>query len=151
MQCLKNDSRLSRRASVIAQRFRLGIFFMLIKILAVAIRRIFKALRVETSFFKQRMCSRFSVSLPRQFRGCLKNDAICNQQPSAQRSGRSRSRIGQTKKRNKFSQWLNCESATFSRLCGERFTHKEVVYAHLFLVVLLAACCVAEWLEGGAL
>lgn len=56
-----------------------------------------------------------------------------------------------SEKRNKFSQWFNGESATFSRLCGERFTHKEVVYAHLFLVVLLAACCVAEWLEGGAL
>ena len=54
-------------------------------------------------------------------------------------------------KRNKFSQWFNSESATFSRLYGERFTHKEVCYAHLFLVVLLAACCVAEWLEGGAL
>lgn len=54
-------------------------------------------------------------------------------------------------KRSKFSQWFNSESATFSRLCGERFTHKEVVYAHLFLVVLLAACFVAEWLEGGAL
>lgn len=54
-------------------------------------------------------------------------------------------------KRNKFSQWFDGESATFSRLCSERFTHKEVVYAHLFLVVLLAACCVAEWLEGGAL
>lgn len=54
-------------------------------------------------------------------------------------------------KRSKFSQWFNNESATFSRLCGERFTHKEVVYAHLFLVVLLAASFVAEWLEGGAL
>lgn len=56
-----------------------------------------------------------------------------------------------SEKRNKFSQWFNGESATFSRLCGERFTHKEVCYAHLFLVVLLAACFVAEWLEGGAL
>lgn len=54
-------------------------------------------------------------------------------------------------KRSKFSQWLNSESATFSRLCGERFTHKEVVLAHLFFVVFLAACIVAEWLEGGAL
>nr|DAN46155.1 MAG TPA: hypothetical protein [Caudoviricetes sp.] len=27
LQCLKNDSRLSRRASVIAQRFRLGVFY----------------------------------------------------------------------------------------------------------------------------
>ena len=56
-----------------------------------------------------------------------------------------------SEKRSKFSQWINSESATFSLLCGERFTHKEVVLVHLFLVVLLAACIVAEWLEGGAL
>lgn len=56
-----------------------------------------------------------------------------------------------SEKRSKFSQWLNSESETFSRLCGERFTHKEVVLTHLFFVVFLAARIVAEWLEGGAL
>ena len=47
--------------------------------------------------------------------------------------------------------WLHAESKTFTALCGERFTHKEVLLAHLFLIAMLVACMVAEWLEGGAL
>lgn len=54
-------------------------------------------------------------------------------------------------KRKKVKAWLNAESKTFSALCGEQFTHKEVLLAQLSIVGLLLACGVAEWLEGGAL
>lgn len=54
-------------------------------------------------------------------------------------------------KRNEFAKWLNSESEIFTLLCGERFTHREVLLMHLYLIVMLAACGVAEWLEGGAL
>ncbi|WP_036932206.1 hypothetical protein [Prevotella sp. HUN102] len=47
--------------------------------------------------------------------------------------------------------WLRAESKTFTALCGERFTHGEVLLAHLFLIAMIAACGLAEWLEGGAL
>jgi len=49
------------------------------------------------------------------------------------------------------NRWLRAESTTFTLLCGERFTHREVLLAHLFLIAMLATCGVAEWLEGGAL
>ena len=45
--------------------------------------------------------------------------------------------------------WLNAKSETFSMLCGETFTHGEVLAAHAAVVVLLLACGLAEWLEGG--
>ena len=54
-------------------------------------------------------------------------------------------------KRNEFRAWLHAESATFTALCGESFTHKEVILTHLFVIGLALACGVAEWLEGGAL
>lgn len=57
----------------------------------------------------------------------------------------------QNVKRNKLSQWLNSESEMFSAICGERFTHKEILLAHLFIVALVVFCGVAEWLEGGVL
>ena len=47
--------------------------------------------------------------------------------------------------------WLNAKSETFSALCGEKFTHKEVLLAHAACVLLIVVCGVAEWLEGGAL
>lgn len=48
--------------------------------------------------------------------------------------------------------WLNATSPAFSALCGERFTHKEVLIAHLAAAALIAACCLAEHFEkGGAL
>ena len=56
-----------------------------------------------------------------------------------------------SEKRKKVKAWLNAESKTFSALCGEQFTHKEVLLAQLSIVGLLLACGVAEWLEGGAL
>lgn len=47
--------------------------------------------------------------------------------------------------------WLGAKSKTFSALCGEDFTHKEVLLAHAACVLLIVACGVAEWLGGGAL
>lgn len=47
--------------------------------------------------------------------------------------------------------WLGAKSKTFSALCGEDFTHKEVLLANAACVLLIVACGVAEWLEGGAL
>lgn len=46
--------------------------------------------------------------------------------------------------------WLGAKSKTFSALCGEDFTHKEVLIAHAACALLIVACGVAEWLEGGA-
>jgi len=48
-------------------------------------------------------------------------------------------------------EWLGARSKTFSVLCGEEFTHKEVLLAHAACVLLIVACGVAEWLGGGAL
>ncbi len=47
--------------------------------------------------------------------------------------------------------WGARKSETFSSLCGEEFTNKEVVLTHVACVLLVLACGVAEWLEGGAL
>ena len=48
-------------------------------------------------------------------------------------------------------EWLSRKNECFSALCGEEFTNKHVLLAHLFCIGLIAACFVAEWLEGGAL
>lgn len=45
--------------------------------------------------------------------------------------------------------WLNAKSETFSMLCGETFTHGEVIVAHLAVAGLFLACGLAEWLEKG--
>lgn len=115
-------------------------------------RKQFKALWVETSFYKQRN-RRLPFRLPPHDGSVGMLIKRCNMQPTTLRTAQRSFTLKDwaSEKRSKFSQWFNGESATFSRLCGERFTHKEVCYAHLFLVVLLAACFVAEWLEGGAL
>lgn len=47
-------------------------------------------------------------------------------------------------------EWLNAKSETFSRLCQEDFTRKEVILAHLGAVVLVLVCMLASWIEGGA-
>lgn len=47
--------------------------------------------------------------------------------------------------------WLNAKSETFSVLCGESFTHKEVVLTHVGLVVFFIILGVAGAMEGGAL
>ena len=45
--------------------------------------------------------------------------------------------------------WLNAKSKTFSALCGEDFTHKEVLIAHAACMLLIVICGVVGWLEGG--
>lgn len=45
--------------------------------------------------------------------------------------------------------WLNAKSETFSMLCGETFTHGEVIVAHLAVAGLFLVCGLAEWLEKG--
>jgi len=47
------------------------------------------------------------------------------------------------------TQWLNSKNTVFSTFCEERVTNKEVVIAHAAVVLLLVACGVAEWLQGG--
>jgi len=41
--------------------------------------------------------------------------------------------------------WLNRKNETFSLLSGENFTNKEVVLAHVGVVVFIFMCSVAEW------
>lgn len=48
-------------------------------------------------------------------------------------------------------EWLGKKNEWFSALCGEQFTNKHVLLAHLFIIVILVACSVAQRLEGGAL
>ena len=45
----------------------------------------------------------------------------------------------------RIEKWLAKKSEPFSTLCGENFTNKEVVLAHIGIVILIAACCLAEW------
>ena len=47
--------------------------------------------------------------------------------------------------------WFGAKSKTFSALCGEDFTHKEVIIAHAAFMLLIVVCGVAAWLEGGVL
>lgn len=47
--------------------------------------------------------------------------------------------------------WWLADSPTFTTLCGERFTRKEVVLMHIYAMAVLVACIVASWLEGGEL
>ena len=42
-----------------------------------------------------------------------------------------------------FSTWLSKESKTFSIICGERFTHAEVIMTHIVGLVMLAVAVVA--------
>ena len=39
--------------------------------------------------------------------------------------------------------WLSKESKTFSIICGERFTHAEVIMTHIVGLVMLAVAVVA--------
>ena len=50
-----------------------------------------------------------------------------------------------------FNVWLNAKSKTFSALCGETFTHKEVLLAHAIVVGLMMVIGIVGALEGGAL
>lgn len=44
--------------------------------------------------------------------------------------------------------WLNKESKTFSIICGERFTHAEVIMTHIVGLVMLAVAVVAGSVLG---
>lgn len=58
------------RASVIAQRFRLGVFYAHKNIGGCHFVQFVLLFGEMHHCFSSGMCSRFSVSLPRQFRGC---------------------------------------------------------------------------------
>lgn len=45
-----------------------------------------------------------------------------------------------------FKDWLAKKNEPFSLLGGENFTNKEIVLAHVYVVALVAACCLAEWI-----
>ena len=44
--------------------------------------------------------------------------------------------------------WLNKESKTFSIICGDRFTHAEVIMAHIAGLVMLAVAVAAGSVLG---
>ena len=44
--------------------------------------------------------------------------------------------------------WLSKESKTFSIICGERFTHAEVIMTHIVGLVMLAVAVAAGNLLG---
>ena len=44
--------------------------------------------------------------------------------------------------------WLAKKNEPFSLLGGENFTNKEVLLAHVYVVALVAACCLAEWINS---
>ena len=44
--------------------------------------------------------------------------------------------------------WLAKKNEPFSLLGGENFTNKEIVLAHVYVVALVAACCLAEWINS---
>lgn len=44
--------------------------------------------------------------------------------------------------------WLNKESKIFSIICGERFTHAEVIMTHIVALVMLAVAVVAGSVLG---
>lgn len=48
----------------------------------------------------------------------------------------------------RFNLWLAKKSEPFSLLGDENFTNKEVVLAHIGIVILIAACCLAEWISN---
>lgn len=47
--------------------------------------------------------------------------------------------------------WLSSRNGLFSAFTQEEVTNKHVALAHLYMAVLVVACMVAGWLEGGAL
>ena len=47
--------------------------------------------------------------------------------------------------------WLSSRNEWFSAFTQEEVTNRHVALAHLYMAVLVVACMVAGWLEGGAL
>ena len=52
------------------------------------------------------------------------------------------------------SEWLSMESVSFTALCGEPVTHREVIITGAACTLFIPAVCalvyVASWLAGGA-
>lgn len=48
----------------------------------------------------------------------------------------------------KIEKWLAKRNEPFSLLGGENFTNKEVVLAHVGIIMFIAACCLAEWINN---
>ena len=51
-------------------------------------------------------------------------------------------------------EWLDMESKSFTALCGESFTHAEVIVTGFLSLCLVPTVClcvyIASWLAGGA-
>ena len=45
--------------------------------------------------------------------------------------------------KQRFMNWMGRNNMTFSAICGETFTNREVVYAHIGLVVFLIVVGIA--------
>ena len=45
--------------------------------------------------------------------------------------------------------WMRGKSETFSALCGEDITRKQVIITHAAFILFVAACCLAELFEKG--
>lgn len=43
--------------------------------------------------------------------------------------------------------WVDRKNGVFSLLCGESFTNKEVLLAHVYIMAVMLVCCFAEWLS----
>lgn len=58
------------------------------------------------------------------------------------------------KKTLTIKEWLSMESVSFTALCGEKVSHREVIVTMLVCCGLIPAVCaivyVASWLVGGA-
>lgn len=48
----------------------------------------------------------------------------------------------------RFNLWLAKKNEPFSLLGGEDFTNKDIVLAHVYVVALVAACCLAEYINS---
>jgi hypothetical protein len=48
----------------------------------------------------------------------------------------------------KIENWLAKRNEPFSLLGGESFTNKEVVLAHVGIIIMVAACCLAECINN---
>ena len=46
-------------------------------------------------------------------------------------------------------EWLDKKSESYSMLCGEDFTHKEVLIANIMVLALIGVCVLAEAMKGG--
>jgi hypothetical protein len=95
------------------------------------------------------MCSRFSVSLPQQFWGCLKNNAFMQQtinlnvQQAQERISLSE-RIQRVK--NSVKIYLDTKSTTFSKLAEFDVSRRQVLRLHIATIaVIICAAAIAQY------